>query len=65
MMIQLRLFIATLFYGLCIVWHTLDVLCERVANGICGVDQRTVDIIKARNSCSESTKLTNKGEEQK
>jgi hypothetical protein len=49
MMIQLKLFVATLFYGLAIVWHTLDVFCERIANGICGVDQSTIDKIKERN----------------
>ena len=49
MIIRLRLLVATLFYAMCIVWHTLDVLCERIANWICGVDQRTIDIIKERN----------------
>ena len=48
MMIRIRLFIATFFYAMCIVWHTLDVLCERIANWICGVDQGTIDIIKGR-----------------
>jgi len=48
MLIRIRLFTATLFYGLCIVWHTLDVLCERIANWICGVDQETINIIKTR-----------------
>lgn len=45
-MIRIRLFIATLFYTLCILWHSLDVLCERIANKICGVDQDTVNRIK-------------------
>jgi len=45
-MIRIRLFVATLFYALCILWHSLDVLCERTANKICGVDQDTVDRIK-------------------
>ena len=46
MIIRLRLFVATLFYALSIVWHSLDVLCERIANKICGVDQDTVNRIK-------------------
>ena len=45
-MIRIRLFIATLFYTLCLLWHALDVLCERIANKICGVDQATVNRIK-------------------
>ena len=44
--IRIRLFIATLFYALCILWHSLDTLCERAANKICGVDQDTVNRIK-------------------
>ena len=46
MIIRIRLFIATLFYALSIVWRSLDVLCERQANWICGVDQDTVNRIK-------------------
>ena len=48
MIIRLRLFVATPFYALCILWHSLDTLCERAANKICGVDQDTVDRIKER-----------------
>ena len=46
MIIRLRLFIATLFYAISIVCRSIDVVCERIANSICGVDQDTVDRIK-------------------
>ena len=46
MIIRLRLFVATLFYAMCILWHFLDTICERIANKICGVDQDTVNRIK-------------------
>jgi len=46
MIIRLRLFVATLFYAISIVCRSIDVVCERTANKICGVDQDTVDRIK-------------------